>query len=105
MKWVLVHHKEMTMSEEIQDLVQAALDQNFNKANEVFSDLMGAKVSDVLDQQKIAMADQIFNGAEPEEDDYEASEDDVEQQDDADLELSDEEIDEIEFDDEEEVED
>ena len=93
------------MSEEIQDLVQAALDQNFNKANEVFSDLMGAKVSDVLDQQKIAMADQIFNGAEPEEDDYEVSDDDVEQQDDTDLELSDEEIDEIEIDDEEEVED
>lgn len=102
MKWVLVHHKEMKMnSEEIQDLVQAALDQNYNKANEVFSDLMGAKVSDVLDQQKIAMADQIFNGIEPEDDDYQASEDDVDQQDDADLDISDEELDEILADDEE----
>lgn len=99
MKWVQVHHKEMKMnSEEIQDLVQAALDQNYNKANEVFSDLMGAKVSDVLDQQKVAMADQIFNGIEPEEDDHEASEDD-------DLDISDEELDEILADDDEEVED
>ena len=88
------------MSEEIQDLVQAALDQNFNKANEVFSDLMGAKVSDVLDQQKIAMADQIFNGVEPEEDNHD---EDIDPEDD--LDLSDEEIDQIELDDDEEVED
>lgn len=103
MKWVQVHLKEMKMSEEIQDLVQAALDQNYNKANEVFAELMGAKVTDVLDQQKIAMADQIFNGAE--EDDYETS-DEIDQDDDG-VDLTDEEIDEIELvdDDEEEVED
>lgn len=92
MKWVLVHPKEMKMSNEaIQDLVQAAIDQNFNKANEVFSDMMSDKVFDALNQEKIAVADRIYNGVEPEQDDYEVD-DDVDQQYDPDLELSDEEI-------------
>lgn len=52
----------------IEDLVQHALDQDFNKANQVFGDLMGVKINDVLDQEKIRLADQIYNGVEPEED-------------------------------------
>lgn len=51
----------------IEDLVQHALDQDFNKANQVFGDLMGVKINDVLDQEKIRLADQINNGVEPEE--------------------------------------
>lgn len=51
----------------IEDLVQHALDQDFNKANQVFGDLMGVKINDVLDQEKIRLADQIYNGVEPEE--------------------------------------
>ena len=73
------------MSEQIQDLVQAALDQNFNKANEVFNDMMTQKVTDALDQEKIAVANRIYNGIEPEE---EVNLDDI-MVDDPDLELDD----------------
>lgn len=60
------------MSEEVQtnplqDLVQHALDQDYNKANEIFGDLMGTKIGDALDAAKIKLADQLYNGAEEDE--------------------------------------
>jgi hypothetical protein len=73
----------------LEDLVQAAMDKNFTTANELFTDLMQSKVTDALDQEKIAVANQIYNGIEPEEDD---------------IELSDEELEDALEDDEEEVE-
>lgn len=57
----------------VQELIQNALDQDYNKANKVFGDMMTVKLDDLLDQEKIKMADQIFNGASDVEDD----EDDV----------------------------
>jgi hypothetical protein len=78
----------------VQDLIQAALDQNYNHANEVFGNLMGQKMTDALEQEKIAVANQIYNGGEPEEElDLDI--------DDEDLEVEDEEFD----DDEEDLED
>ena len=50
------------------DLVQHALDQDYNKANKVFGDVMGVRINDVLAQEKIKLADQLYNGVEPEED-------------------------------------
>jgi len=73
----------------IEDLVQHALDQDFNKANQVFGDLMGVKINDVLDQEKIRLADQIYNGVEPEEDE-EQLELDLEDEEDEDAETEDE---------------
>ena len=60
---------------EVTDLIQHALDQDYNKANKVFGDMMGVKVNDLLDQEKIKLADQIFNDVEPEEYDEEDDED------------------------------
>ena len=54
---------------QVTDLIQHALDQDYNKANKVFGSLMGVKINDTLDQEKIKLADQIFNGVEDEEDD------------------------------------
>lgn len=94
----------------IEDLVQHALDQDFNKANQVFGDLMGVKINDVLDQEKIRLADQIYNGVEPEEDDEEQMELDLEDEEDEDAgtgdedtaeEEAEEDLDESEEDDEE----
>lgn len=68
---------------EIEDLIQHALDQDYNKAGEVFGDLMGQKIGDALDQQKIALADQIYNGVEPVDDD------EIQQEDDTDFEIED----------------
>ena len=69
------------MSEDTQTMIQHALDQDWNKANKIFGDMMSAKVQDVLDQEKIRLADQIYNGAEEE------LEDEVEDIDDEQLEL------------------
>lgn len=61
------------MTEEVQDyndvegLIQHAMDQDFNKANKVFGDVMTLKLQDLMDQEKIKLADQIYNGVEPDE--------------------------------------
>lgn len=80
------------MSETTTDeLVQSIIDQNYTAATEIFNDMIGQKMQSALDQEKIAMADQIFNGAEPEEDiDDEDLELDDEELDDEDLESDDE---------------
>lgn len=73
----------------VQDLIQAALNQDYNHANDVFGNLMGEKMSDALEQEKIAIANQIYNGEEPEEEldiDDIADETDEELEDDDELE-------------------
>lgn len=51
----------------LHDLVQHALDQDYNKANSVFNDMMTVKLNDILDQKKVEVAGQIYNGLDAEE--------------------------------------
>jgi hypothetical protein len=44
---------------------------DFTNAESLFKDVLDDKVQDSLDAEKIAVADQIFNGIEPEEMDLE----------------------------------
>jgi len=60
---------EVAETNPIQNLIQNAIDQDFNKANNTFNDIMTIKMSDLLDQEKIRIADQMYNGVEDEEDD------------------------------------
>lgn len=53
----------------VQDLIQHAMDQDFTKAGKAFGDIMTVKMTDLLDQEKIRIADQMYNGVEDEEDD------------------------------------
>ena len=53
------------------DLVQSALDKDYNSANKIFGDLMGSKINDALEQEKIRLADQIYNGVDPDAEDDE----------------------------------
>ena len=46
----------------IDDLVKYSLAQDYNKANEVFGNVITTKLADVLDQAKVKLAGQIFNG-------------------------------------------
>jgi len=46
------------------DMIDLAYAQDFVKANTIFNDMMGDKMSAALDQEKIAVADQIFNDQE-----------------------------------------
>lgn len=55
------------MSEAVKDLIQQAFDQDFNNAGKTFGDIMTVKLSDVMDQEKVRLADQIYNGVEDEE--------------------------------------
>ena len=59
----------------IQDLVKASLASDYNHANKVFGEVMTIKMSDLLDQEKIRMADQVYNGVEPEKEDVPEDED------------------------------
>ena len=64
----------------IQDLIKASLDKDYNNANKIFGEVMTIKMSDLLDQEKVRMADQVYNGAEeePEEDPELNDEEDLE---------------------------
>ena len=62
----------------LRDLVQHSLDQDYNKANKIFSDVISVKLNDVLDQEKIKLADQLYNGKPAEADDTEGDEDQFE---------------------------
>ena len=75
------------MSELTKDLIQHALDQDYNKASEVYNNIMNDKMSDLLDQAKVALAGQMFNGEEPE--DEEIEDDDFETTDELDDESAD----------------
>ena len=101
----------------IEDLVKHSLAQDYNKANEVFGNVMTTKLADVLDQTKVKLAGQIYNGDPEDEDDPLEDEDfeeedtedteDTEETEEDDDEIEDEDLEvpeEIEDDEEEEVE-
>ena len=48
----------------IADMIDLAYAQDFNKATEIFNDQIGQRMTAALDQEKIAIADQIFNDKE-----------------------------------------
>tara|TARA_A100001015_G_C14610196_1_gene563907 strand:+ start:261 stop:596 length:336 start_codon:yes stop_codon:yes gene_type:complete len=101
----------------VQDLIQYSIDQNYAQASKSFGDVMTIKLNDLLDQEKIRLSDQIYNGVEnePEEDgeqldldldpgDDELSDEsaEVEDSDEGDAEIDDETEDELEETEEEE---
>ena len=68
-------NKEMKM--EIEDLINSVVDQDFSKAAPTFAEIMKTKMDDALEQEKIAQADQIFNGHEPDEEESMEDDDDI----------------------------
>jgi hypothetical protein len=63
------------------DMIQHALNKDYNKANEIFGEIMTQRVNDALDQEKIKLADQIYNGAEEEQLELDLEDDDVGEED------------------------
>lgn len=47
------------------DLVNALQGSNFTSAEELFNGILGDKMQQSLDAEKVSVADQIFNGVEP----------------------------------------
>jgi len=52
---------------DISNFIQNVKDQDFNSAGVTFNELMMAKVTDALEQEKIKVAGQVFNGDDDEE--------------------------------------
>lgn len=99
------------MSEAVKDLISQALDQDYNQANKTFADVMTIKMTDLLDQEQVRLADEIYNGVESDEneDDIMGNEDDIDETE-SDIETEDEfesedEDDEEEFESDEDEED
>ena len=61
---------------DIATLIQNVTDGDNVQASSIFDQLMGAKVNDALEAEKVKMADVVFNGAE--EDDPEIEDEDLE---------------------------
>jgi len=89
----------------IEDLVQASLNQDYNGANEIFGDLMSSKISDALEQEKIQLANNIYNGVEEEEEVEDFDVDDLEDEDFNDEEDLEDDEEDLEDDEEEDLED
>ena len=47
--------------ETIEDLVKHSLAKDYNKANQTFGNLMTVRMDDMLNQEKVKIADQIYN--------------------------------------------
>lgn len=73
----------------IEDMIDQIDAKDYNKANDVFQDMIGAKIQDALDQQKIAVAGKIYNGEE-EQLEFELDDEDLEELDAAEDEAEDE---------------
>ena len=66
---------------EIESLINSIVDQDFSKAAPTFAELIGDKLGDALEQEKVSMSDQVFNGVSADDD-----------QEDDDIDLTDEEL-------------
>jgi hypothetical protein len=86
---------------DITDMIQYAMDNEFSKANDIFSDVMTIKLNDLLDQEQIRVADQIYNGVEDDEIDPDEEQLELDLETEDELESEDEE-DEEDFEDEDE---
>ena len=96
----MAEQQETNNVDTIEDLIQHSLAQDYNKANEVFGNVMTTRVADLLDQQKVKIAGQIYND-EPadeedplEDEDFEETEAEAEGEDEEGEEESDEEVEE-----------
>ena len=69
---------------DIETMIGHAANQDFNAANDIFQELIGQRMTDALDQAKIEVAGQVFNGEEEqlefdlEDEDFESDDDDEE---------------------------
>lgn len=74
----MAEQQETNNVDTIEDLIQHSLAQDYNKANEVFGNVMTTRVGDLLDQQKVKIAGQIYND-EPAEEEEPLEDDDFEE--------------------------
>jgi hypothetical protein len=54
----------------VEDLINHITDENYSKAEVTLNDLLADRMSDALEQEKIAVASQIYNGVEPDDEEF-----------------------------------
>ena len=64
-----VEELETPKTTTIEDLINTVTTQDFSKAGPTFAEIMQGKMAVALEQEKISVADQVFNNAEPEDED------------------------------------
>lgn len=94
-----VEELETPKTTTIEDLINTVTTQDFSKAGPTFAEIMQGKMADALEQEKISVADQVFNNAEPEDEDEDISDEEDAELDDVTDEEIDDAIDETEEDD------
>ena len=60
----------------VDDVLKAIQDKNLARAKAHFNDVMGAKIKDALESEKVRLANAVFNGASEEEEEVEEPEED-----------------------------
>lgn len=78
--------------DDIINMINQVSDEEYTKANSIFNDLINGKISSRLDQEKIAIANNIFNDEE-EDEEIEVDDEDLEvDEDDEDYAFDDEDL-------------
>jgi hypothetical protein len=86
--------------ENIEQLIQQAADKDYATANTTFVDIMNQKLGDALEQERIKVSGQIYNGLESEEDEEQLELDLDDDTEELDTEVDESEEDEVDVDDE-----
>ena len=74
-----IENEEVAEVNPIEDFIDAIAQQNFNQAKAHFEDVLGDKMNDALEAEKLSVAQSIYNDAEESEEDFDL--DDVEDDD------------------------
>ena len=53
------------MAEQIKELIESSSNKEYNKANEIFEELMAEKIGQKLDETRSEISDVVYNGKEP----------------------------------------
>lgn len=67
----------------IETFIDDIMSKNYSAAQTAFGDMIGQRMTDALDAEKVNLAQQVYNGAEPDEEQLELDLDDDEDYDDA----------------------
>lgn len=55
----------------IQTFIDDVMSKNYSAAQNAFGDMIGQRMTDALDAEKVSLAQQVYNGAEPDDEQLE----------------------------------
>lgn len=65
-----IENEEVVEVNPIEELIDAIAQQNFNQAKSHFEDVLGDKMNDALEAEKLSVAQSVYNDAEESEEDF-----------------------------------